>query len=193
MSLTSFFRKKFNAADYLSLYRFAAAPVIVLAIVFGNKILTGSLLAISFSTDALDGYIARKKNIATSRGAKLDSLGDLLTLLLAVAAFIVFETEYFHEHLAIIAVAASLFIFQVILSMIKFGKMSSYHTYLAKGTAILIAAFFVTTPFTGPKDLLFYTTFYIGIVEAIEEIVITFILKKPKENVRGLYWILKGR
>lgn len=184
-------KKKLNIADYLSIYRIIAMPMVVFAVADGHRILTGILLAISFFTDGIDGFIARKKHIASSRGAKLDSIGDLITLMLGLAAFVVFETEYFMSHLSLIIISASLFFFQIALALIRFKRISSYHTYLAKATAILIGAFFILTPLTGPIDTLFYVAFYVGILEAIEEIIITFILSKPEENVKGLYWILK--
>jgi CDP-diacylglycerol--glycerol-3-phosphate 3-phosphatidyltransferase len=183
--------KTFNIADYLSLYRFVAAPALILSIVFERRILTAILLLLSFTTDALDGYIARKKNIETSKGAKLDSIGDLITVLAGLAAFVVFESRYVTEHIAIIITAIGLFVFQITLSLIRFRKMSSFHTYLAKATAVILTVFLVITPIVGPIDILFYLAFGAAIAEASEEIVITFILKKPEENVKGLYWLLK--
>ena len=183
--------KNFNIADYFSIYRLVTAPLIILAIVFDSRIITSILLLVSFLTDAVDGYLARSRKIETSKGAKLDSIGDLVTLILGLAAFVSFETEFVLDHLPIIITAVTLFIFQMIVSLIRFRKVSSYHTYLAKITAVLIAAFFVVTPVAGPFELLFYVAFYSGIGEAAEEIIITLVLRKPAENVKGLYWVLK--
>lgn len=185
--------KQFNVADYFSLYRFIAIPAIIVAIVLHLKILTSVLLFISFTTDAIDGYLARRKHIETSRGAKLDSWGDLLTLVGGLAAFLVFETEFFIDHLTIIIVAVSLFIIQMLLALFRFKQLTSYHTYMAKVTTVLFGIFLVIIPAMGPIKGLFYVTFGMGIVEALEEILITLFLKSPKENVKGLYWVLKRR
>jgi phosphatidylglycerophosphate synthase len=183
--------KNLNIADYFSVYRLVAAPALILAIAYQQRNLTAILLLVSFITDAVDGYIARKKHIESSGGGKLDSIGDLVTLILGLAAFISFETQYFLDHLPIIVVTFSLFIIQMIIALVRFKKISSYHTYLAKVTAVLMAMFLISTPVIGPVDIVFYTTFYAGIAEAVEEIIITFVLNKPEENVKGLYWILK--
>lgn len=183
--------KNLNIADYFSIYRLVAVPALLLAIVYERKVLTGSLLMVSFLTDAIDGYIARKKHIETPRGAKLDSIGDLITLIIGIAAFIVFETKYFLNHLPVVIVAIGLFVLQMFVALIRFRKLTSFHTYLAKITAVFMAVFLVITPIAGPVDILFYATFYLGILEAMEEIAITFILHKPEENVKGLYWILR--
>lgn len=183
--------KKLNIADYFSIYRIIAAPVIIVSIIFEEGILTSALLGISFFTDAIDGYIARKKKIATSRGASLDSIGDHMTALVGMVAFIVFDTGFFLNHLLIIVVIVLLFLLQLIVALIKFKKPTSYHTYLAKLMAVLLAVLLVITPAWGANKLLFYATFLIGIAEAMEEIALTFVLEEPKHNVKGLYWVLK--
>lgn len=55
------FLKKPNIADYFSVYRLAAAPVLILLIWADERAITAILLLISFITDAIDGYLARKK------------------------------------------------------------------------------------------------------------------------------------
>lgn len=185
--------KQLNKADYFSLYRFVSLPLIILAIINDVRVFTAILLLISFITDAIDGYLARKNKMETSRGAMLDSVGDLLTLLAGLAAFIAFETEFFKDHLVIIVVSFSLYAVQVLLAYVKFKKLTSYHTYLAKIAAVFFASFLVVTFIVRPYEILFYFTFAVGIAEAVEEIVITAVLEEPKKNVKGLYWILKAK
>ena len=185
--------KELNQADYFSLYRFISFPLIVLAIVGNLQVITGILLLISFITDAIDGYLARKKQMETSRGAMLDSIGDLLTVLAGFAAFIVFETSFFIDHSGIIIISLSLYAIQVVLAYVKFKKLTSYHTYLAKIAAVFFTAFLVLTPIVRPFEVLFYLTFAVSIVEAAEEIAITIVLKEPMENVKGLYWVLRAK
>lgn len=183
--------KRLNIADYFSIYRLVALPIIIGAIILEKRTATGILLLISFLTDAIDGYIARKRQMESSRGAKLDSIGDFLTLIAGFIAFALFETEFLKDHLWIIILSFSLFILQMIIALIKFKMLTSYHTFLAKITAVLFAVFLVITPIAAPFKFLFYLSFVISIAEALEEIVITLILKEPQENVKGLYWMLK--
>jgi phosphatidylglycerophosphate synthase len=184
-------KEKLNLADYISLYRLAAAPVIIAAMIFDLRLLTAWLLLISFASDAADGIVARAKHIETPRGAMLDSIGDTITGLLGLAAFIVFETEYFLNHFWIVVVTVVLFLFQIAVALYRFGRATAFHTYLAKFTAVLVAFFLFTTILVGPFDFLFYLTFITAILEALEEIAITFVLRRPEQNVKGLYWLLK--
>jgi phosphatidylglycerophosphate synthase len=184
-------KAKLNLADYISLYRLAAAPVIIAAMIFDWRLLTAWLLLISFASDAADGIVARAKHIETPRGAMLDSIGDTITGLLGLAAFIVFETEYFLNHFWIVVITVVLFLFQIAVALYRFGRATAFHTYLAKFTAVLVAFFLFTTILVGPFDFLFYLTFITAILEALEEIAITFVLRRPEQNVKGLYWLLK--
>lgn len=181
--------EQWNIAAYFSLYRFISLPFLIFFIIQERKIIAAILLLISFLTDAIDGYIARKKNITSERGAKLDSIGDVLTILSGLAAFIVFETGYFSRNSWFIIAPFALFIIQIAISWAKFKKLTSFHTYLAKLTAV----FLVITPVFGPIEALFYLAFGTAILEAIEEIIITIYLREPRVNVKGLYWIIKGK
>lgn len=184
--------RKLNTADYFSIFRFINAPFLIFFIVQERKTVTAILLLASFLTDAIDGYIARKQKTTSQRGAKLDSLGDALTVLLGMAAFIVFEAEFFRENFWFILAPFTLFIIQIIIAWLRFGKLTSFHTYLAKVTAVFLTLFLVVTLVFGIIQILFYLTFGIAILEAVEEIIISFYLKEPRENVKGLFWLLKS-
>ena len=68
--------KNFNIADWFSFYRIMAVPVLVALVWFGERQLFTWFLLISYCTDAIDGYLARKLKITSARGSQLDSIGD---------------------------------------------------------------------------------------------------------------------
>jgi len=149
------------------------------------------MLAISFFTDAIDGILARKYKANSVLGAKLDSIGDDLTILAGVIGLAVAKTEFLKEHWLIFAIPLSLFFIQVFAAFIRYGKMSSYHTWLAKLAAIL-QGFFMCSMFLfeQPVYWLFYTTGLVTTIELIEEIIMVFLVREWKTNVHGLYWVL---
>ena len=185
--------KKLNIADWFSVYRIAALPVIIAVILLDKRQLTGWLLLISFLTDAIDGYLARKKNITSTRGARLDSAGDALTFLVGIFGVYMFGLDKIFDHFYIISVALGLYIFQLILGFIRYGKSSSLHTYSAKTAAVLQAAFLVVFHLYDWIPWLFWIAIVISIIETVEEIIIIFILPKWETNVKGLYWVLKRK
>ena len=54
-----------------------------------------------------------------------------------------------------------------------------------------MAAFFTAFFLVAYIPVLFYTMITVGILAGLEELAVLCFLKKHRENVRGLYWVLK--
>lgn len=184
--------RKLNVADWLSVSRIILIPFLVAFIFMDKKFITGLLLLIGFITDVLDGYLARKMNIASDRGAKLDSLGDLLLMLTGLLGFLWIYIDFVEDHIWPFLITILLFTIQFTLSRIRYGTSSSFHTYLAKLTAVVLSVMLVASFFLGVSTWLYYLAFTVAIVDAIEEILLVLVLPEQKSNVKGLYWVLKG-
>jgi len=178
----------------ITLYRSVVFPVLIFLIFTNRFDVFKWMLIISFLTDAVDGFLARKYKANSILGAKLDSVGDDLTILAAVVGLAVAKMEFLKTHWVIFAIPLSLFFIQVIGAFLRYGKLSSYHTYLAK-TAAVFQGFFMCSMFlfVEPPYWLFYATGVITTLELIEEIIIVAVLPEWKTNVRGLYWVIKGK
>jgi phosphatidylglycerophosphate synthase len=187
-------KKAFYIINGITFYRAVAAPVILLFIIKGEFGIFKWLLALSFFTDTIDGYLARKFKVNSIEGARLDSIADDLTILAAIIGLVVFKREFLNSQLYLIAALFALFSVQTILALVRYGKVSSFHTYLAKIAAImqglsLLQVFFFETP----NLVLFYAAACITAIELIEEIVIVMILPECRTNVKGLYWVIKEK
>ena len=97
--------KNFNIADWFSFYRIFAAPVLLGLIWFDQKLIFTWLLLISYSTDAIDGFLARKLKITSPRGSQLDSFGDQITLVVGLIGLFYFETNFIKNNLVLIIIA----------------------------------------------------------------------------------------
>lgn len=183
--------KKLRIQDFLSVSRVLAAMVLVVLAIWDVRSVFAWLLLAGLLTDALDGYIARKRNDTTRHGAHLDSIGDASIFLAAIAGVIIFETTFFAEHLYILLLAFGFYFLQLGLAFWRYGKPSSFHTYSAKTAAVIQGIFLVSTSFFGPWEWLFYIAIAISILETIEEIVLIFMFREPVTNVKGLYWVLR--
>ena len=86
--------KNFNIADWFSFYRIFAAPILLLLIYLDQRLIFTWLLLISYSTDAIDGFLARKLKITSPRGSQLDSIGDQITLIIGLLGLFYFETNF---------------------------------------------------------------------------------------------------
>jgi len=183
--------KDYNIADWFSFYRIAAVPVLLALILLEYRQVFSWFLLISYSTDAIDGFLARKLKIASERGSQLDSIGDQLTFIMGLIGLWIFENTFIRENLLFIAIALSLYMLQMLIAFKKYGKATAFHTYLAKASAVVQGIFILWTLFFSPVYWLFYAMIGLGVLETIEEIAL--ILRYPVwvKDVKGIYWAMK--
>jgi CDP-diacylglycerol--glycerol-3-phosphate 3-phosphatidyltransferase len=185
--------KNYNIADWFSFYRIAAAPFLLLLLLLGERDVFTSLLLVSYCTDMIDGFLARRLKITSARGSQLDSFGDQLTFFVAIIGLLFFEFEFMKEHSFFIILVFVPYIFQMIIAFIKYRKATSFHTYLAKLSAIVQAIFILWLLFFGPIYWLFYVMIVLGLLETIEEIALIFMYDNWVAGVKGIYWALRDK
>lgn len=185
--------KNYNIADWFSFYRLFAAPFLCLLIWLEQRELFTWLLVISYSTDAIDGFLARLLKISSPRGSQLDSFGDQATLIVGLLALFWFETEFIVSHLWIILIAFIPYILQMCLAYYKYGKASAFHTYLAKLSAIIQSIFILYSLFFEPQITLFYIMIGIGVLETIEEITLIFLYDHWVSDIKGIFMALNDK
>lgn len=100
-------------------------------------------------TDAVDGFVARKLNVATEFGAKLDSVSDLLFYIVMIVRLLPVLMKvlpgwiwYFALLVVIIRITS------YVVSAVKYKKFASIHTFLNKATGFLvfIVPYLIFTP-----------------------------------------------
>jgi len=182
--------KNFNIADWFSFYRVAAIPILILLLWFNERKLFTWFLLISYSTDAIDGYLARKLKITSERGSQLDSIGDQLTFIMGLIGLLVFEVNFIKENLVLISIAFIPYLLQMAIAFVKYGKATAFHTYLAKISAVVQAVFIIWFLFFGPVYWLFYCMIVIGLLETIEEITLIFMYDTWVADVKSFLFAL---
>lgn len=178
-----FQRKLPNA---LSLFRIAMLPVLGGLAWSGQALLFLGALALSLSSDVLDGWLARKTGVVTELGAKLDSWGDLATYAtLPLFAWWLWP-DLMRAELRYLACAVFAYTLPIGIGLLRFGRLTSYHTWAAKGTAIWMGiALFVL--FSGGPAWPFHAGVFLLVVEAMEEVAITVTLRRWKTDVPTLW------
>ena len=69
----------YSVPNLLSLLRLILVPFLAILASLGEVAVFLSILAISLTSDMLDGYFARKLHQTTELGARLDSWADMMT------------------------------------------------------------------------------------------------------------------
>ena len=182
----------YSIPNLLSLLRIALVPVLALAAAFNQADLFLLVLAISLLSDLLDGYFARKLNQVTELGARLDSWADMATYAMMIIGLYLIWPSVFDQQFFFLMAATLSYILPVIITLFRFGSFPSYHTWGAKLAALLIApAFYLLI--LNDQQLFFRFVIVLHVVVALEEIAITFILKKSETNVASILTILANR
>ncbi len=187
-------KQSYYVVNGITLYRLAAAPVLLLLIIFHRPDIFKWMLPVSFFTDAIDGFLARKYKVFSVLGSKLDSISDDLTIVAAIVGIVVFKPEFIKHEMVPIIILVALYITQTGFAFIRYHKISSFHTYTAKVAALsqgifLILFFFVDQP----PYIAFYVTAILTAIDLAEEIALVLILPKWETDVKGLYWVLKRK
>ncbi|HET9055383.1 MAG TPA: CDP-alcohol phosphatidyltransferase family protein [Chitinophagaceae bacterium] len=184
----------YYAVNGITLFRVIAAPFLLVLLLTDNYNCFKWLLGINFFTDLIDGYLARRYKVTSIAGAKLDSIGDDLTIVAAIVGLFVTKPAFIKQHLTLIVIAFSLFLIQTGYALIRYGKITSFHTYLAKTAAILQGVFFLVFFFIDSSiTILFYAAVSVTMLELVEEIILVSILPKWEANIKGLPWVIKNK
>lgn len=185
--------KIYTIPNIISFYRLITFPYVLWLAFSGNEQLFAIFLIINLITDVLDGFIARTFHCETELGARLDSLADIGTYILAIVGVFTFKYADIEPHIVLFSVFISLFFITDIVAIIKFRKFSSFHLYSWKIGGYLQGGFFIVLFSIGFYEFFFYFIMIWGILAFIEHITIQMILVEMKSNVKGLYWVLKEK
>lgn len=174
----------------ITFYRLVSAFLLLYLIYSDNLPIFKWLLAFSFFTDSIDGFLARKYKVTSAAGSKVDSIADDLTILVAIIGLIVFKADFIQKQLILLIFLFSLFVVQTMMAIVKYGKISSFHTYLAKIAAVFQGSFFILAFFLPePPLVLFYIAAALTFLDLIEEIILVIVLPDWKTDVKGLLWL----
>ena len=77
-----------NLPNKLTILRIIMIPVFIIVLMTGHYYTSAVIFIIASSTDALDGYIARKYNLITNFGKIMDPLADKLLVVSALVCLV---------------------------------------------------------------------------------------------------------
>jgi cardiolipin synthase len=184
--------RNYYIVNGITLWRILMAPLVIYLAFSHREQVFKWFLAVSFLTDAVDGYLARKYGVISKRGAMLDSIGDDLTVGAAIAGMLAFKMDFIRQELPLLVGMIVLYAAQVCMALIRYRRMSGFHTLVAKVAAILQGVFLLLLFFLpGPVYILFYIMAAVTLLDLVEEITLVILLPHWEANVKGLYWVLK--
>jgi len=149
----------------------------------------GLLLFAEF-TDVLDGFLARTLNQITKMGSHLDSWGDfVIYTTIAICAWILWP-DILQREIVYFTIIVMSFTLPALVGVIKFHAFTSYHTWSVK-VAVAVTVISYILLFSGLLDWPFRVAAFICLYAAIEEIIITLLIRKEHVDVRTVWQALR--
>jgi cardiolipin synthase len=173
-----------NLPNIISLCRIALMPVLLVLAWQGREKTFLACLIVTLVSDIADGQVARRWHLQTELGARLDSWADVpMYFLLPLAAYWLRPDLVVTERVAYFTTLGS-FLLPIAWGFLKFGRLTSYHTFLVAVAAYLLGASVILLFAHGPT-LPFRFAVAVLVIAELEEIAITAILPAPRSNVRS--------
>ncbi len=184
---------RWTLANALTVFRLVVAvPGMLACAAMGAREAFVWFLLAAFFTDAIDGIVARLTGTVSRFGAMLDSEADVAAFTaIAIGMFFLYPELVHREWLASLTIVAS-FLAPSLAGLLRFGRFTSYHTWLVK-IAVGLTAIGLLGLLFGLAVWPFRLAAAAAALAALEEIAITCLLREPRSNVRGLWRLLRER
>ena len=179
--------------NVLSIGRILATPVLVYLAITEREEPYKWLLLAAFLSDIADGLIARGFSLTSDIGSRLDSIADSLLWIPAIWGMWVFYPFVIADNWLIVSLIVGLGITEHIVALLRYGKLSSFHTYTNRVSAYGLGIFIMSVYLFGYAPWLLYAAATLNILGRLEQLTISALLPDYTSNVRGLYWVLQKR
>ena len=175
----------------LSGARALAVPLLAVLALLRRETAFTWVLVPALLSDIFDGLIARLYGLESRVGAMLDSVADTLLLLVSVYGVWTFHPEVLREHAVLCGAAVGLWLLEDLVALLRYRRLSSFHTYLSKVVANLLGLFIGWLFVLGFEPWLLYLAAGGSILASLEELALLGVLREWRADVRGLWWVLK--
>jgi CDP-diacylglycerol--glycerol-3-phosphate 3-phosphatidyltransferase len=182
----TFSQEMFHSANLISAIRILIAPLLfVFAFRQMEAWFLGTLI-FSGLTDVLDGYIARRLHQVSALGAHLDSWGDFVIYSTMAACAWILWPELTRQLIVYYALILCSFVLPALLGLIKFREFTGYHTWSVKIAVLVTFAGYIAL-YAGFAQWPFIIASALCVIAAMEEILITLVLRHERTDVRSLW------
>jgi phosphatidylglycerophosphate synthase len=178
--------------NLLSGLRIALMPAVLTAAMAGSRPWFLLLLGASLSTDALDGFLARKLNAFSEFGRKLDSAADYLTMITGLAGIAMLWPAIVHREILWISAGLTAFFGVVAGGFVRLGRAPCYHTWATKAGVIGCALSMVPL-LTQTAAWPFHAMIVLLIAAAVEELAIMWLIPKHVGEMPTLWHARRER
>jgi len=172
----------------LVVFRFLLGPAIVILAwrIAAPDIWLGILFLAGPVSDIFDGVLARRLGTATSKLRIADTIVDSAFYVCVLIAVGQVNWPAIRGNMWLIVAVIGLESARLVLDLVKFGRIASYHTYTAKIWGLLLMVAVGSVLCFGSGSWLLTVALIWGIVSEVEGMVFSLILQEWVHDVKSL-------
>ena len=154
-----------------------------------------TLIYTGILSDALDGIIARKLNVATTSLRVYDTIVDLIFYLSAFYFAFELDGQMFKTNYILICIILALETSMYVISIFRFGRLPSPHAILSKFWGIYLVIELTLLVFQ-VQGMHFFISLCIGLVVHMDRLLIYSFIKKWEHDIPSCLhalWLRQGK
>jgi PAS domain S-box-containing protein len=182
--------RSLSIPNLLSILRLVSMPLLLYAAWTARPLFFQITLAIVLLLALADGVLARRLGQVTDFGAELDSWGVLAAYITIPLCAWILWPEIVRREAAFVIALVIFHVVPALLGLLKYGRLTSYHTWGSKLSAVLLSLTIFLILLGGPAWP-FRAISPIVILSHIEEIFMTGILRQWQTNIPSLWHALR--
>ena len=173
--------------NQLTAARLLLVPVLWVAALLGQSRIVGIGLALAFLSDWADGFVARRLQVSSPFGSKLDSIADGLIVPSGVAWLLLLQPAALLDHRVIALTWFVLTYASIGVGLVKFRRYANLHLRSARIACVFQYAFVVDALVAPPYvPVLLYAAASLGIISSLEALVLQLARSEVDEHQGSL-------
>ncbi|MCK4323190.1 MAG: CDP-alcohol phosphatidyltransferase family protein, partial [Armatimonadetes bacterium] len=156
-----------------------------------ENVLFAAVFLLCVTTDAVDGYVARRWKLESKVGAKLDNVADTLVYLSLVPWISLLIPELLLDNLVVIGVILAIYLADLALQYLRHGKRVPLHLLSGKLASALLFVFIIHSLVFDVNPFLKWLTFGVIFFCLFEEIYLLATRRDLDETVISAFMKLR--
>jgi len=169
----------------ITLARLASLPWLAWMASSGMHDAFAALLLPALASDVADGWVARKLAAESALGATLDSVADILLVVVMVYAIWPLHPYVYQQHGWVIIAVVLIWILAHLASLLRYGRLASFHTRLIRTGIFSFSLFAVILFLFGFVPALLYLAAFICTLGAAEHFVMLALVPRWTPDLHG--------
>jgi len=180
--------------NVISSLRLAAVPVLVWLALLGYRSEFAWLLVIAGTTDILDGWLARRFNWVSRAGALLDSIADVLLVLVTLFGVWMLHRYVVIDYPAVLWSVFSIWFLVHLVALIRYGRLASFHTWFSRLGLAMFGVFAIILFFFEFVPWVYFAAATVCFLAGVENLIMILLLPEWTPNIHGgLFELRKWR